>query len=289
MAENLKQPSKEKNMSNDEKINCGLVMPIAAMTDYNISQFSDVKHIIIETVKSISTHNFNPRLVSDSEGEIDIIHKSIVTNLYSDPIVIVDISGRNGNVMLELGLRLAFDKPVIIIKDDKTDYMFDISMIEHIEYPSDLRHNEIEKFKLKLADKVVQTYEKSIKDPEYSTFLKHFQKITVKSIGQDSVESDKMLEMISERLFKIEDILSFQTKEMSAKETFSISENDLVNFIINSFTLETLPSSKNDLIKSKNFRDMFFRTNKNISISDFAFESALAKSTKILKNFSDKY
>ncbi|MBE9924210.1 hypothetical protein G8C88_17225, partial [Enterococcus casseliflavus] len=72
MAENLKQPSKEINMSNDEKINCGLVMPIAAMTDYNISQFSDVKHIIIETVKSISKHNFNPRLVSDSEGEIDI-------------------------------------------------------------------------------------------------------------------------------------------------------------------------------------------------------------------------
>jgi hypothetical protein len=34
--------------------------------------------------------------------------------------------------MFELGMRLAFDKPTVIIKDDKTDYMFDTGIIEHV-------------------------------------------------------------------------------------------------------------------------------------------------------------
>jgi hypothetical protein len=54
------------------------------------------------------------------------------------------VSGKNPNVMFELGIRLAFDKATIIIKDDKTDYSFDTSVIQHIPYPRDLRHNQIE-------------------------------------------------------------------------------------------------------------------------------------------------
>jgi hypothetical protein len=32
----------------------------------------------------------------------------------------------------DMGLRLAFDKPTIIIKDDKTSYAFDTPPIEHL-------------------------------------------------------------------------------------------------------------------------------------------------------------
>jgi len=42
-------------------------------------------------------------------------------------MIVCDISGRNPNVMFELGLRLAFDKPAIIIKDEITPYSFDTS------------------------------------------------------------------------------------------------------------------------------------------------------------------
>ncbi len=56
------------------------------------------------------------------------------------PIVVCDISARNANVMFELGMRLAFDKPTVIIKDERTPYSFDISSIEHLDYPSDLRY-----------------------------------------------------------------------------------------------------------------------------------------------------
>jgi len=77
------------------------------------------------------------------------------------------------NVMLELGIRLAFDKPVIVIKDEATPYSFDTSPIEHIGYPGSLRFGEIVEFKQKLKEKVVETYEAS-KKPDYRSFLSHF-------------------------------------------------------------------------------------------------------------------
>jgi hypothetical protein len=61
--------------------------------------------------------------------------------------VIGDVSCKNPNVMFELGMRLAFDKPTIIIKDDQTSYSFDISPIQNLEYPRDLRFNKIIDFK----------------------------------------------------------------------------------------------------------------------------------------------
>ncbi|WP_353118770.1 hypothetical protein [Myroides odoratus] len=55
-----------------------------------------------------------------------------MNNIYNDEIVVCDVSSKNPNVMFELGLRLAFDKPTIIIKDEKTGYSFDTGVIEHL-------------------------------------------------------------------------------------------------------------------------------------------------------------
>jgi hypothetical protein len=67
--------------------------------------------------------------------DIGVIQKRIVQNLYSSDVIVCDVSGKNPNVMFELGMRLAFDKPTLIVKDDKTDYSFDTGIIEHVPYP----------------------------------------------------------------------------------------------------------------------------------------------------------
>ena len=86
-------------------------------------------------------------------------------------------------------MRLAFDKPTIIIKDDKTPYSFDTSPIEHIEYPRDLRFSKIVDFKSKLAEKIKATYDKSTTDPNYTTFLKNFGEFKVAKIEKKEVSS----------------------------------------------------------------------------------------------------
>jgi hypothetical protein len=47
----------------------------------------------------------------------DVIHAQIIRNLEEMPHVVCDISSLNPNVMLELGIRTALNKPVIIVRD----------------------------------------------------------------------------------------------------------------------------------------------------------------------------
>ncbi|MDR3676136.1 MAG: hypothetical protein P4N24_11650 [Acidobacteriota bacterium] len=170
------------------KQKCGVIMPISSIGDYPESHWADVYSIIREAV---SDAGLEAGLVSYSD-ESSFIHKTIVQNLYDNPIVICDVSGKNPNVMFELGLRLAFDKPTIVIKDDATTYSFDTGPIEHLPYPRDLRFAKIVDFKAKLADKISATL-KASKDPNYSTFLKHFGKFTVAKLEEKEVSSQEFV------------------------------------------------------------------------------------------------
>jgi hypothetical protein len=101
--------------------------------------WEDVKDILIQAIESAG---FEADLVSETK-ETTIIHKTIIHNLYNNPIVVCDVSGKNPNVMFELGIRLTFDKPTVVVKDDQINYSFDMSPIEHLTYPRDLRFNQI--------------------------------------------------------------------------------------------------------------------------------------------------
>jgi uncharacterized protein YkvS len=160
----------------DEEKKCGIVMPISAMDNCSESHWTEVLGILHE---AIADAGFVGNLVS-SANEVGIIHERIIRNLYHNPIVICDVSLKNPNVMFELGLRLAFDKPTIIIKDNKTSYSFDTSVIEHLEYPRDLRFGQIVEFKESLAEKIKNTYENSTKGG-YTTFLKHFGELQIEA------------------------------------------------------------------------------------------------------------
>jgi hypothetical protein len=95
--------------------------------------------------------------------------------------------------MFELGIRLAFDKPTIIVKDDKTSYSFDTSPIEHLEYPRDLRFSRIVEFKKKLSEKIRATHLKATSDKAYTTFLKHFGEFTVAKLDKKEISGQEYI------------------------------------------------------------------------------------------------
>ena len=175
-----------------EKANCGIVMPISAHDGCPAEHWAEVKNILTEAIASIETPEFSIKLVSDAD-DIGIIQKRIIQNIYTSDIIVCDVSGKNPNVMFELGMRLAFDKPVVLVKDDKTDYSFDTSIIEHITYPRDLRFTHIVDFKNKLAVKIIGTYNKAISEPDQSPFLKNFGRFTVANLDETTVSSDRLL------------------------------------------------------------------------------------------------
>ncbi len=174
--------------SKEPKI-CGIVMPISSIDGCAETHWSEVLEIINEAIEDAG---FDGNLVSNAD-DVGIIHKRIIQNLYDNPIVVCDVSCKNPNVMFELGLRLAFDKPTIIIKDDKTAYSFDTSAIEHLEYPRDLRFSQIVEFKKKLSAKILATFNKSTTDENYTTFLKHFGEFKVAKIEQKEVSGQEYI------------------------------------------------------------------------------------------------
>ena len=167
---------------------CGIVRPIAEMDGCSAQHWSDVHSIMADTLESVG---FTTRLVSDAD-EIGVIQGRIVKNLYEADLVVCDVSGKNPNVMFELGLRLAFDKPTIVIKDDVTSYSFDTSPIEHIPYPRDLRYTSMLDFKDQLARKAVATA-KAPADPNYKSFLQHFGPIRVPVLDHQEVPADQFI------------------------------------------------------------------------------------------------
>jgi hypothetical protein len=168
---------------------CGIIMPISPIDGCSADHWNDVLKIL---GSAINDAGFEPNLVSNS-NEIGIIQNNIVNNLYDNPIVVCDVSCKNPNVMFELGMRLAFDMPTIIVKDDKTTYSFDTSPIEHLEYPRDLHFFQIKAFEENLSKKIRATIAKAKQDSSYSPFLKHFGKFRIAKIDDKEITSQEFV------------------------------------------------------------------------------------------------
>lgn len=174
---------------NEPKKICGIVMPISTIDGCDESHWSDVYEILKD---AISLADFEGNLVSFAD-DVGIIQKRIIQNLYDNPIVVCDVSCKNPNVMFELGMRLAFDKPTIIVKDDVTTYTFDTSPIEHLEYPRDLRFSKIVEFKNKLAHKIKVIAQQAQTTSAYSPFLQHFGQFKVAKLDQKEVSGQEYI------------------------------------------------------------------------------------------------
>lgn len=211
----------------DEKQDCGIIMPISPIDDCSADHWIQVKNILSEAIKDAG---FRPLLVSEA-SDSGIIHKRIVQNIYKNEIVVCDVSGKNPNVMFELGMRLAFDKPTIIIIDDKTTYSFDTGQIEHLQYPRNLSYYLINDFKNKLKEKIIATIE-SAKNPDYTTFLKHFGEFEIAHVEKKTGTIDEVvlsqLNDLSAAVTRLERRISNRSDLPSSLDTRnSVRDNDV--------------------------------------------------------------
>lgn len=206
---------------------CGIIMPIAEMPGYSEKHWAGVKR----TIQLAATKaDFDCEMVSTG-ADVGVIHKHIINNIFTNEIIVCDVSGKNANVMFELGLRLASKLPVIIIKDELTGYSFDTSPIQHLGYLSGLPMFETQDFIDDLAIKLQATYEASQK-PGYSTFLDNFGTYKLAALPNESVGADEMLSKLLSRIddidYKVDRAISTKSTDSSAKDSLK-KINDTVN------------------------------------------------------------
>lgn len=269
--------SKTEDTDQPEKLPyCGIIMPIAAMGQYEQSHWERVRVVLNEAIEHAG---YTPRLVSESE-DIGVIHARIVQNLYDDPIVVCDVSGKNANVMFELGLRLAFDKPTIVIKDDQTDYSFDTSPIEHIGYGGGLRFDEVRDFKKRLKAAIIGSVAKREKDPAYSPFLGHFGKFKVTGLDTKEVGSDQfIIEQLTAIQAEVSRLSSLQTPKQSAPQPSSATQligKALLKNLVSSILTINDPNLSDELELYHFFeRVQQEMKSRNIKVSDTVFHSVV--------------
>ncbi|HDY8144728.1 hypothetical protein [Vibrio vulnificus] len=187
----------ESNEENTRKVTIGVAMPMSPMGECGKEHWEEVFKII----QTSFDDKYEVAIVSKS-NEMTVIQDAIVNNLYRNDIVICDVSCGNPNVMFELGMRLAFDKPTLIIKDFDTPYSFDTAPIRHIEYPRSLHYQSIVDFKKNLKRNVDLILAQTTK-PDYRTFLSNFGNLTAATVKDKEVsESEYIIKTLDSIMHK---------------------------------------------------------------------------------------
>ena len=87
----------------------------------------------------------------------NMIMRDVTQCVYKSKIIIADLTGRNPNVMYELGLAHSAKKPVIMITQTKEDVPFDVQHLRYLKYdPLDLK-----KLRHELTVRISSTLEQS--------------------------------------------------------------------------------------------------------------------------------
>lgn len=145
-------------VKNKKTIKVGIVRPISSMgNDHTEQHWANLHEIVHRALYDDEEYAFQFSLVSEQIGS-HFIQSTIIGNLYNDHIVICDTSKHNPNVLYELGLRMAFQKPCIIIQEKGHKVAFDLSLVKYEEYPFDFNYLEITEFQEKIRESVITCY-----------------------------------------------------------------------------------------------------------------------------------
>lgn len=125
-------------MSKKENKDCFVIMPIAECDGYEPDHFA---HVYSDIIKPAVAKTEYTATRADEVKETNLIHLDILKKLIDAPIAICDLSTRNPNVLFELGIRQAFDKPVVLIQEKGTPKIFDIAPLRYLEYSKDMRYH----------------------------------------------------------------------------------------------------------------------------------------------------
>lgn len=137
-----------------EKNFCFVIMPISDVQGYETGHFGRVYEYLIKP--AITASGYHP-IRADDTTKTDYIVVDIINKIVHSEILICDLSAKNSNVMYELGIAHAFNKKVILIKDNVTDKVFDVQGLRYYEYDKSLRIDTVTKDKSRITQSITET------------------------------------------------------------------------------------------------------------------------------------
>ena len=206
-----------------EKPVCFVLMPIADVHGYEPGHFGRVYEHLLKP--AIIAAGYMP-VRADDTVKTDYIVVGIIQKIVESAMVLCDFSARNPNVMYELGIRHAFNKPVVLIRDNKTDKIFDIQGLRYAEYDESLRIDSVNKDIGKITSAISETAAITGKDMNSIVQLAGIKTAEVPA-GQ-TISSDTKLILstfanFERRLTSIEG-----NSKSSTQQNFVVGENGII-------------------------------------------------------------
>lgn len=138
---------------------CFVIMPIGELNIYPPNHFRHIYEDLFSP--AIKEAGFIPKRADDYKSS-SLIHVNVVREIIDAPMAICDLSTRNPNVLFELGIRQAFDLPVILVQEVNTPRIFDISGFNTVDYRKELIYREVLEDRMAITNAINQT--KNTKD-----------------------------------------------------------------------------------------------------------------------------
>jgi hypothetical protein len=102
----------------------------------------------------------------------DVIQSTIINQLLKADLVVADLTDHNPNVLFELGIRIAKDLPVALIKAEGTGPIFDVdNMMRVSPYNQNLWQTTVEKDILRLTDHIKGAWDNRSTERSYLQIL----------------------------------------------------------------------------------------------------------------------
>jgi hypothetical protein len=102
----------------------------------------------------------------------DVIQSTIINQLLKADLVIADLTDHNPNVLFELGIRIAKELPVALIKAEGTGPIFDVdNMMRVSPYSHNLWRTTVEKDVLRLTDHIKGSWDNRSTERSYMQIL----------------------------------------------------------------------------------------------------------------------
>lgn len=136
---------------------CFVALPFRERTtEYREGHFHEVLSSLV--TPAATEAGFQVRTAKRDGTEV--IQSTIVNMLLSAELVLVDLTEHNPNVLFELGMRIALNKPVVLMRAEGTAPVFDVdNMLRVFDYKPQLWPSTIEVDIPRLRDHIKATWE----------------------------------------------------------------------------------------------------------------------------------
>jgi hypothetical protein len=198
---------------------CFIIMPISAQAEYAVDHFGQVYDYLIKP--AVTEAGYKP-VQADEVRSANLIHLDILRHLLNADLALCDLSSLNPNVMFELGIRQAFDKPVVLIKDTLTRSPFDISPIRYAEYDAALSYQGVIAAREELKAAITETVQGSSAG-EVNSIVRLLGLQAAAMVKSEERPEDARISLIEQNLEKISDEVSKVARAMNRLTTLSQS------------------------------------------------------------------